>query len=101
MRSKAGDFIHLEDIGWDHEENRHFYRVFHQPEFRTQASICLSEQQDMAFHGLTITSRTKGWPRAHNVELPVFLRPEIAAASFNESIPQPGAVRRSHGLCAW
>ncbi len=52
-------FIHLEDIGWDHEENRHFYRVFHQPEFRTQASICLSEQQDMAFHYLTITSRTK------------------------------------------
>jgi hypothetical protein len=51
-------FVHLEDIGWDYEENRHFYRVFHQPEFRTQASICLSEQQDMAFHYLTITSRT-------------------------------------------
>jgi hypothetical protein len=52
-------FVHLEDIGWDYEENRHFYRVFHEPQCRTQASICLSEQQDMAFHYLTITSRTK------------------------------------------
>jgi hypothetical protein len=52
-------FVHLEDIGWDYEESRHFYRIFHQPESRTQASICLSEQQDLAFHYLTITSRTK------------------------------------------
>jgi hypothetical protein len=52
-------YVYLEDIGWDCEENRHFYRVFHQPESRTQASICLSEQQDLAFHYLTITSRTK------------------------------------------
>ncbi|MGB8463748.1 MAG: hypothetical protein WCE49_02260 [Terrimicrobiaceae bacterium] len=52
-------FVHLEDIGWDYEENRHFYRIFHQPESRTQASICLSEQHHLAFHYLTITSRTK------------------------------------------
>jgi hypothetical protein len=52
-------YVHLEDIGWDYQENRHFYRVFHQPESKTQASICLSEQQDMAFHYLTITSRTE------------------------------------------
>lgn len=51
-------FEHLEDIGWDYEENRHFYRVFHDPRCRTQASICLSEQSEMAFYYLTITSRT-------------------------------------------
>jgi hypothetical protein len=51
-------FEHLEDIGWDYEDNRHFYRVFHDPHCRTQASICLSEQNEMAFYYLTITSRT-------------------------------------------
>lgn len=56
---ESGGYVHLEDIGWDYEENRHFYRVFHLPECRTQASICISEQHDMAFHYLTITSRTK------------------------------------------
>jgi hypothetical protein len=53
------DYVHLEDVGWDYQENRHFYRVFHRPECRTQACICLSEQEDIAFHYLTITSRTK------------------------------------------
>ena len=52
-------YIHLEDVGWDYQENRHFYRVFHRPECKTQACICLSEQEDMAFHYLTITSRTE------------------------------------------
>jgi hypothetical protein len=48
----------LEDIGWDYEDHRHFYRVFHESRYRTQASICLSEQNQMAFYYLTITSRT-------------------------------------------
>jgi hypothetical protein len=52
-------FEYLEDIGWDYEDNRHFYRVFHDPRCRTQASICLTEQQEMAFYYLTITSRTE------------------------------------------
>jgi hypothetical protein len=52
-------YSHLEDVGWDYEENRHFYRVFHRADCRTQACICLSEQEDIAFHYLTITSRTK------------------------------------------
>ena len=51
-------FEHLEDVGWDYEDNRHFYRVFRDAQCRTQASICLSEQNDMAFYYLTITSRT-------------------------------------------
>jgi hypothetical protein len=52
-------YVHLDDVGWDYQENRHFYRVFHQPDSKAQASICLSEQHDMAFHYLTITSRTE------------------------------------------
>jgi hypothetical protein len=51
-------FEHLEDVGWDYEDNRHFYRVFRDAQCRTQASICLSEQNEMAFYYLTITSRT-------------------------------------------
>ena len=56
---ESDGYVHLEDVGRDYEENRHFYRVFHQPHSRTQASICITEQRDMAFHYLTITSRTE------------------------------------------
>ncbi|HEY5814307.1 MAG TPA: hypothetical protein VIT23_16840 [Terrimicrobiaceae bacterium] len=52
-------FEHLDDIGWDYKDNHHFYRIFHDQERRTQASICLTEQHEMAFYYLTITSRTE------------------------------------------
>ena len=51
-------FEHVEDIGWEHDDTRHFYRVFHEPNRKLQASICLAEQQEMAFYYLTITTRT-------------------------------------------
>lgn len=51
-------FEHVQDIGWDHEDNRNFYRVFHEPGRKLQASICLAEQQDLAFYYLTITTHT-------------------------------------------
>ncbi len=55
---EAEGFEHLDDIGWDHEENRHFYRVSGDDARKLQAGICLVEQNEMAFYYLTVTSRT-------------------------------------------
>ncbi len=51
-------FEYLDDTGWDHEDNHHFYRVFGDAERRTQATICLAEQSEFAFYYISITSRT-------------------------------------------
>lgn len=50
-------FEHVGDIGWDFEDNRHFYRVSGDATRKLQAGICLVEQSELAFYYLTITSR--------------------------------------------
>jgi len=50
-------FEHVADMGWDFEDNRHFYRVFGNPGRRAQACICLNEQHDISFYYLSVTSR--------------------------------------------
>jgi hypothetical protein len=50
-------FEHVGDIGWDFEDNRHFYRVSAHEERKLQAGICLVEQSEIAFYYLTVTSR--------------------------------------------
>lgn len=54
---EAEGFEHLDDIGWDHEDNRHFYRVSGDAARKLQAGICLVEQDEIAFYYLTVTSR--------------------------------------------
>jgi hypothetical protein len=51
-------FEHVGDIGWDFEDNRHFYRVSADETRKLQAGICLVEQNELAFYYLTVTSRT-------------------------------------------
>jgi hypothetical protein len=53
------DFEQVEDIGWDHDDQRQFYRVFYQEKSGTEATICLVEQGGLAFFYLGITSRAK------------------------------------------
>ncbi len=53
------NFEQVEDLGWDHEEQRQFFRVFYQPQSGTEAVVCLVEQGGMAFFYLGITSRAK------------------------------------------
>jgi len=50
-------FEHVGDIGWDFEDNRHFYRVSADESRKLQAGICLVEQNELAFYYLTVTSR--------------------------------------------
>jgi hypothetical protein len=50
-------FEHLEDLGREWEEAQQFFRVFHRPDERTQAVICLVEQEHFAFYYLRLISR--------------------------------------------
>lgn len=56
---EGADFEQVEDLGWDHEEQRQFFRVFYQPRSGTEAVVCLVEQSGIAFFYLGITSRAK------------------------------------------
>ena len=52
-------FTHADDAGWDWEDHRQFFRLFYKEDERLQASVCLIDQDDMAFYYLTLSSRGK------------------------------------------
>lgn len=47
---EACGFSHVEDIGWTHDDTRHFQRLFLDPSQTTISAICLVEQGDFAFY---------------------------------------------------
>jgi len=49
-------FEHVEDLGRDIEEVKQFNRIFYKADERTQASVCLMEQERFAFYYIRITS---------------------------------------------
>lgn len=51
-------FEYIDDLGWDQDTAKNYYRVFEHPEKRLQAAICLSEQEELAFFYITVTART-------------------------------------------
>jgi hypothetical protein len=52
-------FEHVEDAGWDWDDYQQFFRLFYRETERTQASICLIDQNNIAFYYLSISSRAK------------------------------------------
>ncbi len=52
-------FEYLADAGWDWDDYEQFFRLFYKPADRTQAAICLIDQQHVAFFYLSISSRAK------------------------------------------
>ncbi len=52
-------FEHVDDCGWDWDDYQQFFRLFYRPEDRTQAAICLIDQNDVAFYYLSLSSRAK------------------------------------------
>ena len=50
-------FEYVDDVDWNHDDTRHFYRLFYNPEKRVSASICLLEQDRFSFFYVTFTSR--------------------------------------------
>lgn len=70
-------FAHLDDLGREWDEAQQFFRIFHKLDERTQAVICLVEQQNFAFYYLRLISRatdgaiwtTWNYPFALNLKL--------------------------------
>ncbi|MEA3211773.1 MAG: hypothetical protein QOE70_4830 [Chthoniobacter sp.] len=52
-------FEYVEDAGWDWDDYQQFFRLFYKPCDRTQAAICLIDQNDVAFYYLSVSSRAK------------------------------------------
>jgi hypothetical protein len=52
-------FEHVEDAGWDWEDYQQFFRLFYRGGERTQATICLIDQNNIAFYYLSLSSRAK------------------------------------------
>lgn len=50
-------FEYVDDVDWNHDDTRHFYRLFYNPDKRASASICLLEQDRFSFFYVTFTSR--------------------------------------------
>lgn len=80
-------FEYLQDTGWEYEGHRHFYRVFQDSTRSLQATISVSEQDEMAFFYLSLTSRTKdgrvfttwNYPFAYGLKL----EPHLTIQRFN------------------
>jgi len=51
-------FEYVEDAGWEWDALKQFFRIFYRAEEKTQAAICLNEQQGMGFVFVSLTSRT-------------------------------------------
>jgi len=106
---EAEGFEHVEDIGWEHEENRHFYRVFSEGSRKVQASICLVEQQDLAFYYLTIAAHTVdgrvfmtwNYPFSYGLKLQpelVMQRMEGGQRPFADMVAAHERLLKSHGV---
>jgi hypothetical protein len=52
-------FEYVEDAGWDWEDYQQYFRLFYKAGERTQSSICLIDQNNIAFYYLSISSRAK------------------------------------------
>jgi len=52
-------FTQVDDLGWAWEEQIQFFRLFYHEQERTQAAICLIEQDGAAFYYLSLSSRGK------------------------------------------
>ena len=54
---ESAGYEYVEDVEWNHDGMRQFYRTFHHPQKRTSSAICLSEQDGFSFYFVTFTSR--------------------------------------------
>jgi hypothetical protein len=101
-------FEHLGDIGWDYEDNRHFYRVSGDATRKLQAGICLVEQNELAFYYLTVTSRaadgrifiTWNYPFSYGLKIQprVKMNRVPGSLSFKEMVKAHESLLSSEGV---
>ena len=56
---EADGFHFVQDSGWDFENHSQFYRIYYHAKEQVQATICMNEEDDMAFYYVAISSRRK------------------------------------------
>ena len=103
---KAG-FEHVEDVGWEWDGLKQFFRIFYCPDRRMQAAVCLNEQESVAFVYVSLTSqdpadqtfRTWNYPFSYTMKV----APEVKmnrvpdAASFSELLDKHEAFLKVEG----
>ena len=52
-------FEQVDDCGWDWDDYQQFFRLFYKLDERSQAAICLVEQNGVGFYYLSLSSRAK------------------------------------------
>lgn len=50
-------YEYVDDAGWDFDDMEQFYRIFYRDEDKTQVSICMNRQSEIAFAYVSITNR--------------------------------------------
>lgn len=101
-------FEHLEDLGREWDEAQQFFRIFHKVDERTQAAICLVEQQNFAFYYLRLISRgrdgavwtTWNYPFSLNLKLAPEWRTnrESGDKTFIQLLDSHRAYLETHGV---
>lgn len=79
---ESAGFEYLDDVGWEWDRYRQFFRLFSLEPDRMQAAICLIEQDELAFFYLSISSRlpdgtvfmTWNYPFSYGLKSPPTLR---------------------------
>lgn len=56
---EEGGYVHVEDAGIEWDECRQYFRLFYRAADRSQAAICMVDQQEVAFFFLSISSRDR------------------------------------------
>lgn len=101
-------FESLEDCGWDSEDSQQFFRLFYKAEDRTQAAVCMVEQDGLAFCYLSLSSRasdgkiwtTWDYPFTYSLKLVPEWKMNLVQAgkSFEELYESHRAFLRSNGV---
>lgn len=55
---EGAGFEQVDDAGWDWSDHSQFFRLFYKEDERLQGTICLVDQEDMAFYYLCFSSRS-------------------------------------------
>jgi len=101
-------FEHLSDSGWEWHEQEQFFRIYYRASDRTQASICLIEQEEMMFYYLSVSSRGKdgqmwttwNYPFSYSLQLPPRMRINRMRAdqAFLQLLESHRDFLRRHGV---
>jgi hypothetical protein len=91
---EAEGFEYVDDTGWVWEGMNQFYRLFYHESRRTEAAICLAEQNELGLSYITLTSRdangtvwrTWNYPFSETMAIApqVQINPAPLVASFSE-----------------